>query len=258
MSATQYFSDAAFGGPSWLKWLMFGVILAAIGIGALFFSERARHDPGRHSPRLAWIRAWVYYVVILLISWVTGALGYILEQPLVAPGRLQDSGWLLLVGACWLVAIWGYGYWWPRGTITHGRKLHLLPTLVHGIFWGLSAGLVYLSMYALLEQFAFPGIVNGILLIAVVSVYSLNYQLGWWDIYVSPPHNLRATNNGKVALAHQPFLLVTLALLIIYGDAGMFALLYIFAMTCSAIAMKFPPFWAPDGVPVSRETAMGE
>ncbi len=258
MSATQYFSGAAFGGPAWLKWLMFGVILAAIVIGAVFFSERAKHDPGRHSPRLAWIRAWVYYVVILLISWVTGALGYILEQPLVAPGRLQDSGWLLLVGACWLVAIWGYGYWWPRGTITHGRKLYWLPTLVHGIFWGLCAGLVYLSMYAVLEQFAFPGIVNGILLIAVVSVYSLNYQLGWWDIYVSPPHNLRATNAGKVALAHQPFLLVTLALLILYGDAGMFALLYIFAMTCSAIAMRFPPFWAPDGVPVSRETAMGE
>jgi hypothetical protein len=258
MSATQYFSGAAFGGPTWLKWLMFGVILAAIVIGALFFSERARHDPGRHSPRLAWIRAWVYYVFVLLISWVSGALGYILEQPLVAPGRLQDTGWLLLVGACWLVAIWGYGYWWPRGTITHGRKLYLLPTLVHGIFWGLCAGLVYLSMYAVLEQFAFPGIVNGILLIAVVSVYSLNYQLGWWDIYVSPPHNLRATNNGKVALAHQPFLLVTLALLIMYGDAGMFALLYIFAMTCSAIAMRFPPFWAADGVPVSRATAMGE
>lgn len=237
---------------------MFSVILAAIGIGAVFFSERAKHDPARHSPRLAWIRAWVYYVIVLLVGWVTGVLGYILQQPLIAPGRLQDKVWLLLVSACWLVAIWGYAYWWPRGTITHGRKLFLLPTLLHGIFWGLCAGLVYLSMYALLEQFGFPGIVNALLLIGVVSVYSLNYQLGWWDIYVSPPHNLRATNAGKVALTHQPFLLVTLALLILYGDAGMFALLYIFAMTCSAIAMRFPPFWAPDGVPVSRETAMGE
>jgi len=258
MSATHYFAGAAFGGPAWLKWVVLGIIIAGIGIGALFFSERAKHDPQRHSPKLAWIRAWVYYVFVLLISWITGALGYVLEQPLIAPERLQDTGWLLLIAACWLVAIWGYAYWWPRGTITHGRKLYLLPTLVHGFFWGLCAGLVYLSMYAMLEQFGFPGIVNAILLIGVVSVYSLNYQLGWWDIYVSPPHNLRATNNGKVALAHQPFLLVTLTLLILYGDAGMFVLLYAFAMTCSAIAMRFPPFWAPDGVPVSRDTAMGE
>lgn len=258
MSATHYFPGAAFGGPEWLKWVMLCVIVAGIGIGALFFTERARHDPNRHSPRLAWIRAWVYYCVVILIGWASGTLGHVVQQPLIPPGRAQDTLWLLLVGACWLVATWGYAYWWPRGTLTHGRKLYLLPTLLHGVMWGFCAGLLYLTMYAALEQFAFPGIVNGLLLIAILSVYSLNYQLGWWDIYVSPPHNRRATNGGKVALAHQPFLLVTLALLILYGDTGMFLLLYVFAMTCSAVAMRFAPFWMPDGVPVSRETAMGE
>jgi hypothetical protein len=29
-------------------------------------------------------------------------------------------------------------------------------------------------------------------------------------------------------------------------------------MACSSIAMRFPPYWDPDGVAVSRETAMGE
>jgi hypothetical protein len=258
MSATDYFIGAAFGGPGWLKWVMLGFIIFGIGLGAFFFTERAKHDPAIYSPRLAWIRAWLYYCFVILFSWVTGVLGYIFDHPLIAPGRLQDTTWLIVVGICWLVSIWGYVYWWPRGTLTHGRKLYLLPTLLHGAFWGICAGLLYVSFYAMLEQFGFPGIVNALILVGVLSVYNINYQVGWWDIYVSPRHNIRATNNGKVALSHQPFLIATLTLLIMYGDAGMYVLLSTFAMASSAVAMRFPPFWEIDGGHVSRDTAMGE
>jgi hypothetical protein len=258
MSATNYFSDAAFGGPGWLRWAILVLIFVGIGIGALFFAERGKRDPNIYSPRLAWIRAGVYYCIIIVISWVTGALGYVLSRPLIPAGRFDDTIWIIVVTACWIVAIWGYVYWWPRGTLTHGRKLHLLPATIHGVFWGLSAGLLYLSMYAALEQFGFPGIVNAILLVMILSVWNLNYQVGWWDIYVSPRHNIRATNNGKVAFAHQPFLIATLTLLVMYGDAGMYLLLTIFALTSSSIALRFPTISDPDGGIVSRDTAMGE
>jgi hypothetical protein len=258
MSATTYFANTAFGGPAWLKWVMLGLIVFGLAIGALFFSERAKHDPHVHSPKLAWIRAWVYYTLVIFISWVSGALGYVLDNPLVAAGRTEDTTWLIVITVCWLVSVWAYVYWWPRGTLTHDRKLYLLPTILHGAFWGICAGLLYLSIYAAIEQFGFPGIVNALILVAILSVYNINYQVGWWDIYVSPPHNIRATNNGKVALSHQPFLIAALTLLVMYGDGGMFVLLSTFAMTASAIAMRFPPFWEPDGVAVSRDTAMGE
>ncbi len=258
LSPTAYFANAAFGGPGWLKWLMLAVIGLSLGLGGWFFAARAEHDPGQYSPRLAWMRAWIYYCFVLLFSWVAGPLGRILEQPLVAQGRSDDRPWLLLVALCWCVAVWGYVYWWPRGTLTHGRRLYLVPALLHGAMWGVCAGLLYLSFYALLEQFAFPGFVNALLLIGVLSVYNINYQVGWWDIFVSPPHNLRATNNGKVAFAHQPFLFCSLALLVIYGDAGMFVLLTAFAMAASAVAMRFPAPWSDYTARVSRATAMGE
>ncbi len=258
MSPTDYFAGAAFGGPAWLRWVMLAVVLLGLVLGALFFAGRAGHDPGIYSPRLAWIRAWIYYCFVILFSWVSGALGFVLSNPLVAPGRSTDMLWVVLVSLCWLIAVWGYGYWWPRGTLTHGRRLYLLPALLHGAMWGICAGLLYLSLYAMLEQFAFPAIVNALLLVGILSVYNLNYQVGWWDIFVSPPHNLRATNNGKVALAHQPFLIVTLTLFIVYGDAGMYVLLTVFALTCSAIAMRFPAPWADYSPAVSRATAMGE
>ena len=258
MTPTNYFIGAAFGGPDWLRWAMLAVILIGIGFGAVFFGARANHDVRIYSPRLAWIRAWCYFCVVILFSWVTGALGYVLDRPLIAPGRLQDTTWLIIVSICWLVAIWGYVIWWPRGTLTHGRKLYLLPALFHGTVWGLCAGLLYLSFYAMIEQFGFPGIANAVLLVAVLSVFNLNYQVGWWDIYVSPRHNIRATNNGKVAFAHQPFLLATLTLLVMYGDGGMYVLLSAFALASSAVAMRFPPWWEEGGEEVSRDTAMGE
>ena len=258
MSETTYFIDAAFGGPGWLKWFVLDVIAFGVVLGAFFFAGRANHDPSIYSPKLAWLRAWLYYSFVIVFSWVTGVLGVVVSTPLIPEGRLEDTTWLIVVSACWIIAVWGYVYWWPRGTLTHGRQLYLVPAALHGIFWGLSAGLLYLSIYAVLEQFGFPGIVNALLLIGILSVYSINYQVGWWDIYVSPPHNLRKTNNGKVALAHQPFLIATLTLLVMYGDASMYVLLSTFAMTCSAIAMRFPPFWEAGGQRVSRDTAMGE
>jgi len=255
---TQYFAAQAFGGPGWLRWAMLGVIVLGLLLGGVFFAARARRDPNMHSPKVAWLRAWIYYCFVVLFSWVSGVLGSMFQQPLIAPGRDGDMLWAILLAICWGVTLFGYGYWWPRGTLTHGRKLYIVPTLIHGVMWGACAGLLYLSIYAMLEQFVFPGYVNGLILFGIVAVYSMNYQLGWWDIHVSPPHNLRATNNGKVAFAHQPFMIATIVFFILYGDVGMFVLLYMTAMTLSAMAMRFPPFWEEDTGPVSRATAVGE
>jgi len=95
------------------------------------------------------------------------------------------------------------------------------------------------------------------MVIGIAAVYSLNYQTGWWDIHVSPPHNIRAWNNKKVAFAHNPFLLSALAYFIVYGNAGIYVALNAFAMAASAVAMRFPPPWAKDGGRVSRDSALG-
>ena len=74
---------------------------------------------------------------------------------------------------------------------------------------------------------------------------------------MSPPHNIRATNNGKVMFAHTPFLLFMLTYFTIFGNAGIYVMFSGFAMAASAVAMRFPAFWVADGGPVSRETAIG-
>ena len=258
MKPTNYFTSGyAFTG-TWDDYFIIAILVFCAVLGIFLFRERSGHEPMVHSPTMAWLRAGIYFCFVIIFSWVTGVFKVVAQSPLVTSEQAADPVWNTAFAVCCVIVVWAYVYWWPRGTLTHGRKLYLLPTIFHGAFWGICAGLLYVSMYAMLEQFGFPGIVNALILVAILSVYNLNYQVGWWDIFVSPPHNLRATNNGKVAFAHQPFLIATLTLLIMYGDAGMYVLLSAFVLACSAVAMRFPPFWEADGGPVSRNTAMGE
>lgn len=240
---------------AWIALMAMGL---AVLLGVLLFRERPRHDPGVHSPRMAWLRAAIYFCFVVVFSWTTGVLGVVTGGPAWQPGQSENPAWWAGVAACLAVIAWGYVYFWPRGTITHGRPSVPLVALPYGLCWGIASGLMSLSLYALLEVFGWPWLVNALLLLGLVAVYNLNYQLGWWDIHVSPPHNLRAWNNRKVLLAHNPFLIVTVAFFLLYGNAALYVAFNALAMGASAVAMRFPPFWAPDGPAVSVQTAIGE
>ena len=115
-----------------------------------------------------------------------------------------------------------------------------------------------MTVYAVFESLQFAAPLTALATLVIFAVYNLNYQLGWWDIHVSPPHNIRAWNNRKVIGAHNPFLLATLTHFVLFANVGLFTLFYAAAMAASAVAMRFPPFWEPDGPAVSMETAIGE
>jgi hypothetical protein len=258
MNATHYFTEFRGATGGWLDFAMLAVLLIGAALGVALFIERPRHDPARHSPRMAWLRASIYFCFVILLGWLTGVLQNIVAQPLPSASQLASPGWVALTGLCLALVVWGYVIWWPRGTLTHGRPRHLLPSALFGLVWGACGALVLLSLYAIIEGFGWPAWATALLSLSIIAVYNMNYQSGWWDIHVSPPHNIRAWNSRKVLFAHNPFLLATLAHLVLFGNAGLFMLLYALAMACSAVAMRFPPFWAPDGPPVSYDTAIGE
>ncbi|MDJ0926418.1 MAG: hypothetical protein QNJ73_02115 [Gammaproteobacteria bacterium] len=258
MNPTQYFTSYRGMTGGMLDWMVLGILILALVLGVLLIIERPKHDPGVHSPRMAWLRGGLYFCAIGLLAWLTGVSPAILDQPFIREGQLTDPLWLGVTGLCIGLLIWGYFYWWPRGTITHGRKRYVVASGLWGFVWGEVSALVLLSIYAILEIFGLPAAVNALLTIVVVAVYNLNYQSGWWDIHVSPPHNIRTWNNRKVLGSHNPFLIATLAHLVLFGNLGLFVLLYALALAACAIAMHFPPFWEADGPPVSYDTALGE
>ncbi|MGI9342213.1 MAG: hypothetical protein ACR2QV_05150 [Gammaproteobacteria bacterium] len=258
MTPTNFFTAGYRFTGTWDDYFIFFVFALCGVLGVLLFIQRPKHEPTVHSPPMAWLRAGIYFCFVIVFSWVTGVWKVMVTTPLATPEQLGDPLWLGSLALCLAVVAWSYVYWWPRGTLTHGRKLYLVPTILYGLTWGMCAGLLFLSIYAIVEVFQFPRLVNALILVAVLSVYNMNYQLGWWDIHVSPKHNIRATNNGKVLFAHQPFLLASLSFLLVFENIGIYVLLNSLALCASAVALRFPPFWADDGGPVSMDTAIGE
>lgn len=258
MQATRWFIDWRCAELPAIGWLTAGLLLAAAVLGLALFRERPRHAAMVYSPRLAWLRAGLYFCGVALLATQTGVMAALLAQPPLRAGQLSDPLWLGLTALCVALFAWGYLYWWPRGTLTHGRRLYLLPALLFGLAWGTSSALLLLSVYALLELLQWPAPVTALLAFLLIAIYNMNYQSGWWDLHVSPPHNVRAWNARKVLGAHNPFLLATLAHLVLFGNVLIFVGLYAAAMAASAVAMRLPPFWESDGPAVSVDSALGE
>ncbi len=78
-----------------------------------------------------------------------------------------------------------------------------------------------------------------------------------WLKQMRPPRVTVWLKSKEYCLHAGLFLIYTLTYFTIYGNAGIFVLFSGFAMAAWAIAMRFLPFWEPDGGPVSRETALG-
>lgn len=258
MTPTNFFTGGYIYTGTWDDYFVLVVLAVCSVLGVLLFRERSHHEPMVHSPPMAWLRAGIFFCFALIFSWVTGVFKVVVQTPLATSEQLNDPYWIGSLILCLAVVVWAYVYWWPRGTLTHGRKLYFLPTVLYGLTWGICAGLLYLSIYSIIEVFEWPRLVNAVVLVALLSVYNMNYQLGWWDIHVSPPHNIRATNARKVMFSHQPFLIASLSFLLVFGNVGIYVILNALALACSAVALRFPPFWLPDGGPVSMDTAVGE
>ncbi len=196
-----------------------------------------------YQPEAAWRRAIIYFAICLLIGWWSGALEMIFGRSLATAEQLDSPNFLLLAALCTLVIGVGYGYIWPKGTVTHGRSLNLAAVLPFGLLWGLSQGTLFVSVWLLLSRWI---TVDWLLVLAsflVLATFTGLWHSQYWDIYVAPEHNLVEWNLRKVLLAHTPNLVLTLTFLTVYEGAGLFVIWQTLALILSSYFMRFPAFW---------------
>jgi len=196
-----------------------------------------------YNPLSAWKRAVLYFGVCFVIAYFTGALNMVMTQPLVTTENLKNAQWILFTLLCVAIEMWGYVYFWPRGTLTHGRQLYWGVVLTFGLLWGMSEGLLFLSVFVLASKLIFSKIFAWIITFVVISAFLGLWHQFYWDIYVAPEHNIQEWNGKKVLFAHIPNIVITLIYLSLYGNAGIFVLCQIFALMASTYFMRFPPFW---------------
>lgn len=196
-----------------------------------------------YSPKAAWLRASLYFGACLLVACFSGALDWALTAPLASAEQRAQPLWWLLTAACWLVIVVGYGVVWPRGTFTDGRPQHALLSLAYGAVWGACQAPWFLTIWLLVARSGLAAVWVAAISYLLIGGYNGIWHRFFWDIYVSPPHNYTEWNAKKVLLCHTPNLLLTLTMLALYGNAGMFVLLQAVALALSAFAMHFPAPW---------------
>jgi hypothetical protein len=215
-------------------------LAAALTVGYVLQRRRVRADT--YSPRLAWLRAGLYFCFCLLVASASGALAAVVQAPLATAAQLADPAWLALTLACVGVIVLGYAVIWPMGTFTDGRRLHRALSLGYGAAWGLCQGLLFLSMWALIARSGLA--VHWVAVLSYLAIGTWNglWHRFFWDIHVSPPHNYSEWNGRKVLLCHTPNLVICLTHLAIHGNAGIFVLLQGLALAISAYVMRFPAY----------------
>ena len=228
------------GGPA--DWIAGLALLILVIAGIAYLAQRGR-EPGVYVPSLAWLRALLYFSAALLLSWSLGVLQSLLTQPLLTAEQLNDRWWQA-VTLLYLVVLWvGYAILWPRGTFTDGRSAHPLVTTLYGLLWGLCHGQLFLGIWAIAELTGLASYWVAGITYVVLSGYNFAYHQFFWDIYVSPPHNIESWNLKKVQYCHAPNLLIGLAWLATWGNFGLWLLLQTAVLTICVHAMRFPAWY---------------
>jgi hypothetical protein len=194
-----------------------------------------RDDPYRAID--AWRRAWVFFACCLVVGVASGAVSRVLSDE----GARRDGAWPLWAAAAVAVVVNGYVILWPRWTFTEDRPSRPTVQVPFGLAWGLAMGLLFLSIH---EFVALPGWGpwgTGLVSWLLISAFQGMWHELWWDVKVSPPHNVLRFNGLKIGAAHVPNMTLSLVLLVAYGDARLFVALQMLALTASVVAMRFPP-----------------
>lgn len=203
-------------------------------------SSNDTNDEIHYSPKKAWVRASVYFAVCLTVSWYFRVLQDLWQQPIALASQLADPLWWLATILVSAYVVFAYVYYWPKGTVTHGRSLRPFAVLLFGFLWGFAQGQLVLVIYDLIEGLGLSAVWNVVIMFGVISNLTAVWHSRYWDIYVSPDHNVYEWNLRKVLVAHTPYLLLSVTHLAIFGNAALFVAWQVLALTASAFAMRFP------------------
>lgn len=202
-----------------------------------------------YDPAGAWRRAGVYFAVCLVIGWMSGALDRVLSSPVV-DHPTTGAFWLSTAG-CLMVVVVAYWVIWPLGTLTHGRRFRPAWHLGFGVLWGVFEGVLFVSIFTVANDLIDQRWWAAGASLLVISGFKGVWHDKYWDIRVSPEHNIVEWNAPKVFFCHVPNLTATLSYLTVFRAPLIFIGFQVVALSGSTLFMRFPsPFDPPT-------TAMG-
>jgi NAD(P)-dependent dehydrogenase (short-subunit alcohol dehydrogenase family) len=237
--------------PQWLPALLCLVPAAAFALGLR--RRTAGREVWRYDPVAAWLRAFTYFSVCWAIAFASGTVATVLAAPWLEPGQTESWLWWLMSGLVFGIAVVGYWVVWARGTRPHGRRVCWPETPLFGLAWGISEALLLASVWVVLTRLwrglvGDGGLADGLVVASAILVLSLWIALWhalYWDINISPEHNIVEWNVIKVAVVHTPNVVLSICWLTAWENIRLFVLAQTIALLGSAMTMPFPSFARP-------------
>ncbi|MCP4139135.1 MAG: hypothetical protein GY755_02400 [Chloroflexi bacterium] len=240
MISERLFTPLSFELLSWQSSLLAILVVLFIATTVRIRRQTKGQVPDTYNVYAAWLRGFQYFCASVGLGLILGVVEKIIISFSNTTSEIKNPAWIGFTLACILVEIIAYYIIWPMGTLHHGRKLHIPSVVVFALLWGISDGFIFLSIWALVEFFVSIRWLIAVISFILIATYKGIWQSQYWDIHVSPEHNIPEWNLRKVLFAHIPNLLVTLTYLSIYESAGMFLIFQIIAIMGSAYFMRFP------------------
>ena len=229
-----------------MYFIIHALISAFLGIGlVIIYLKKYRATPiDVWKPKIAWLRAFIYFSLCNFIFSISGTLDTLMTQPIVRNDQILNPIWIVYLIGCFLYIFFAYWILWSRMTLTFNRQYYLSIEVIFGFVWGISTGGLLLSFYHLWKLTALAPWMIYLLSyfsLAICQYFTHDY---FWDVYVSPEHDTPRSILIKTGICHVPNVALTLGFLTIWNNYMIFISFFIFALIATTIFQKFPAPWA--------------
>lgn len=233
-----------------------GIALVLTGLVALYLVHYRRHPWDIYYPKIAWLRAGVYFCCCYLLSYWSGALALLCNSPVVTEGQLENPGWLWFTGGLYLFIFSAYSCVWSYFTPVFDRTSNRLVSACFGFLWGSSSGQLFLSVWLLVGKFSLPEWGTWLITFLILGAYQPNWHNIYWDHYIAPEHDTPLTQKIKALGCHIPNLAIALTHLTLYNNYAIFVSAQVIACVSAALGMRYPAPWVlPSALNYARRTS---
>lgn len=230
----------------WQDWFT----LAVFFFGIIPLTYKLFKNPNRTSSEyfgnLAWLRAFIFFGWCIVISYFTGVFDVTFAQGPYALSLYSPSHlWLWLTPLNFAVIIVGYWIIWPIGTVIYGRgKFGVLGfQILFGIVNGVCESMLNLSVWAVSELIPAPRWGTFLIFFFVQGGWKSNWDQRYWNVYVTPEHNILSCNVPKIFSVHVPNILISFTHLILFAQPLIFICTQTIALIGTNIFTCILPPW---------------
>jgi hypothetical protein len=219
------------------------VILLGLALAVGYNTKFRAHPWDIYYPKLAWMRAGMYFCACYTLSYFTGGMELILTNPIATEGQLGNLNWVWYTVGIAAFVFTAYTGLWSYFTPVFERRKNTLVSAVFGFLWGSSSGQLFLSVWLITQHLPFPAWGGSVAAFLLLAMYQPNWHNIYWDHYIAPEHDTPMTQVIKASCCHIPNLLILLPYLTIYENYAIFVLTQVIACMSAAIGMRYPAPW---------------